>query len=60
MRWEDEVQLLKTELARAWSTLKLEEHRNRESAILKSADSLKAIISLPKRGIRINFLFRIE
>lgn len=29
MTWEDEVLLLKRELARAWSSLKLEEHRNR-------------------------------
>ena len=30
MSWEDEVRLMKRELARAWSMLKLEEHRNRE------------------------------
>ena len=29
LTWEDEVLLLKRELARAWSSLKLEEHRNR-------------------------------
>ncbi len=29
MTWEEEVQLLKRELDRAWSSLKLEEHRNR-------------------------------
>ena len=29
MTWEDEVRLLKRELDRAWSSLKLEEHRNR-------------------------------
>jgi len=29
MTWEDEVRLLKRELARAWSNLKLEEQRNR-------------------------------
>jgi hypothetical protein len=28
--WEEEVALLKRELARAWSSLKLEEHRNRD------------------------------
>ena len=50
MRWEDEVQLLKTELARAWSTLKLEEHRNRESAILKSADSFESYKKLAEKG----------
>ena len=30
MTWEQEVQLLKRELDRAWSSLKLEEHRNRK------------------------------
>jgi hypothetical protein len=29
MTWEDEVRLLQRELARAWSSLALEEHRNR-------------------------------
>lgn len=40
MTWEDEVLLLKRELARAWSALKLEEHRNRElPALIPAADS---------------------
>jgi hypothetical protein len=30
MSWEDEVRLLERELARAWSMLKFEEHRNRD------------------------------
>ncbi len=30
LTWEDEVRLLKRELDRAWSSLKLEEHRNRK------------------------------
>ena len=30
LTWEDEVRLLERELDRAWSSLKLEEHRNRE------------------------------
>jgi hypothetical protein len=30
MSWEDEVRLLQRELSRAWSSLKLEEHRNRD------------------------------
>jgi hypothetical protein len=30
LTWEEEVQLLKRELDRAWSSLKLEEHRNRQ------------------------------
>ncbi|MDT0608217.1 DUF885 family protein [Croceitalea rosinachiae] len=39
MTWEDEVQLLKRELARAWSALKLEEHRNRNLPKLKAASN---------------------
>ena len=30
LTWDDEVMILKRELARAWSSLKLEEHRNRD------------------------------
>lgn len=30
LTWEDEVRLLERELERAWSSLKLEEHRNRD------------------------------
>jgi len=39
MTWEDEVLLLKRELARAWSSLKLEEHKNRNLPPLPSAES---------------------
>ncbi len=39
MTWEDEVMLLKTELASAWSALKLEEHKNRDLPQLKAAAS---------------------
>lgn len=39
LTWEDEVMLLKRELARAWSSLKLEEHRNRDLPKLVEADS---------------------
>lgn len=42
MTWEDEVMLLKTELAGAWSALKLEEHKNKGLPELKAADSPKA------------------
>ena len=37
LSWEDEVQLLKRELDRAWSSLKLEEHRNRDLPPLVAA-----------------------
>jgi hypothetical protein len=39
LTWEDEVMILKRELARAWSSLKLEEHRNRKLPPLVSAES---------------------
>jgi hypothetical protein len=39
LTWEDEVMILKRELARAWSALKLEEHRNRNLPELIAADS---------------------
>ena len=42
LTWEDEVMILKRELARAWSSLKLEEHRNRNLPELKPADSPEA------------------
>ena len=42
MTWEDEVMLLKTELASAWSALKLEEHKNKDLPELKAADSPEA------------------
>ena len=39
MTWEDEVRLLERELARAWSSLKLEEQRNRELPPMVAARS---------------------
>ena len=42
LTWEDEVMILKRELARAWTSLKLEEHRNRKVPPLKDADSPEA------------------
>ena len=39
LTWEDEVRLLKRELDRAWSSLKLEEQRNRELPPLIAADN---------------------
>lgn len=42
LTWDDEVMILKRELARAWSSLKLEEHRNRSLPELVAADSPEA------------------
>ena len=39
LTWEDEVRLLERELARAWSSLKLEEQRNRELSAMVAASS---------------------
>jgi len=39
LTWEDEVRLLKRELARAWSSLKLEEQRNRNLSPLVAAST---------------------
>ena len=50
LTWEDEVLLLKRELARAWSSLKLEEHRNRELPELLPADSKESYRTLAKNA----------
>lgn len=46
LTWDDEVMILKRELARAWSSLKLEEHRNRNLPPLTAADSPEAYAAL--------------
>jgi len=42
LTWDDEVMILKRELARAWSSLKLEEHRNRALPALPEAQDVEA------------------
>ena len=39
LTWEDEVMILRRELARAWSSLKLEEHNNRDLPQLRPVES---------------------
>ena len=58
LSWEDEVLLLKRELARAWSSLKLEEHRNRHLPPLVAANSPEAYDLLADDGAKslMNFL----
>ena len=58
LTWDDEVVLLKRELARAWSSLKLEEHRNRDLPQLQAVNSPEAYDSLAEQGVRslIDFL----
>jgi len=62
LRWEDEVMLLKRDLARAWSSLKLEEHRNRHLPPLSAADSPEAYDALAERSAQslMNFLEQDE
>ncbi|MBV6654416.1 MAG: hypothetical protein KI786_11700 [Mameliella sp.] len=50
LTWDDEVLLMKRELARAWSALKLEEHRNRGLPKLNAVDSPEAYDQLAKRS----------
>lgn len=58
LTWEDEVMILKRELARAWSSLKLEEHRNRDLPEMIPADSPAAYDAMAERSAQslINFL----
>ncbi|MCK6617753.1 MAG: DUF885 family protein [Cyclobacteriaceae bacterium] len=62
LTWEDEVMLLKRELARAWTALKLEEHRNRNLPQLKTADTPEAFNALAERSAKslLNFLDKDE
>ncbi len=52
LTWEDEVMILKRELARAWASLKLEEHRNRDLPELVPADSPAAYDAMAERSAR--------
>ena len=58
LTWEDEVMILKRELARAWSALKLEEHRNRKLPELIAVDSPESYEVLADRAAKslISFL----
>ncbi|WP_422859761.1 hypothetical protein ACOKFD_02250 [Flagellimonas sp. S174] len=58
LTWEDEVMILKRELARAWSSLKLEEHRNRNLPELVDASSPEAYDRMADTAARslMNFL----
>ena len=50
LSWEDEVRLLKRELDRAWSSLKLEEHRNRKLPPLVAASTPEEFAALAERS----------
>jgi hypothetical protein len=52
LTWNDQVMLLKRELNRAWSSLKLEEHRNRKLPPLSAANSVSDYDSLKERSAK--------
>ena len=56
--WEEQVVLLKRELSRAWASLKLEEHRNRNLPMLTESNNVLGYDSLKERSVRsmIKFL----
>ncbi len=58
LTWDDQVVLLKRELSRAWSSLKLEEHRNRNLPLLSEANTVLEHDSLNEKSVRsfITFL----
>ncbi len=58
LSWEDEVQILERELARAWTSLKLEEHRNRNLPELVPAATPAAFDAMAEKAARslIDFL----
>lgn len=62
LTWEDEVMILKRELARAWASLKLEEHQNRNSPPLPEANTPEEFEQLTEKSIQkmVNFLERQE
>lgn len=58
LTWEDEERLLKRELDRAWSSLKLEEQRNRDLPPLKAASTPAEFERLADQSVdkMLNFL----
>ena len=60
LTWDDEVLLLKRELSRAWSSLKLEEHRNRKLPELIAADSPETYEILAEKSVQSMMRFLKE
>jgi|TARA_B110000263_G_scaffold158316_1_gene137548 hypothetical protein len=52
LSWEEEVQLLQRELDRAWSSLKLEEHRNKDLPLMTSAKTPEEFKILTEKGVK--------
>ena len=51
LSWEEEVSLLKRELDRAWSSLKFQEHLNRDLPQLKSAKTREEFDAMKENGV---------
>ena len=60
LTWEDEVMILKRELARAWTSLKLEEHKNRDLPALEDANSPEAYQKLADAAANSLISFLVE
>ncbi|MFK7951358.1 MAG: hypothetical protein AB8B73_00825 [Ekhidna sp.] len=62
LTWDDEVMILKRELARAWSALKLEEHKNRKLPKMVAANSPEEYDALAEKSARsfLDFLDQDE
>jgi len=60
LTWDDEVMLLKRELARAWSSLKLEEHRNRNLPEPKAVETTEAYDAMAKKAVKSLMTFLDE
>lgn len=52
LTWEDEVMILKRELARAWTSLKLEEHQNRDLPPMPEANTEADFMQLTEASIQ--------
>jgi hypothetical protein len=51
LSWEDEVRLLKRELDRAWSSLKLEEQRNRDLPPMEAASNAEEYTAMAEEAV---------
>ena len=52
LSWDEEVSLLKRELDRAWSSLKMEEHLNRDLPPMVSAKTEQEFDAMKEKGVR--------
>jgi hypothetical protein len=60
LTWEDEVRLMKRELARAWSMLKLEEQRNRDLPPMVAASTPEEYDALADEAVERIMMFLEE